>query len=108
MREPRVIRLLRPERLENAARLQLIRVCLVRRRRGRGERDRVEDHGFGVRRLLHHELVHRALVRDDARPLILVLEVVVQLTDGVNVAALTLGGVSAESRRGVDGLLALL
>ena len=68
----------------------------------------MEDHCFGVCGLLHRELVHRVLVCDDARPLILVLEVVIQLADGVYITALTLGGVSLESHRGIDGLLALL
>ncbi len=77
VRNSGVIRLFRPERLENSARLQLIRVCLVRRRRGRSEGDRIEDQGLGIGRLSHRQVVHRVRVRDDARPLILVLEIIV-------------------------------
>ena len=40
--------------------------------------------------------------------MILALEVVVQTADGLNVAALSLGGANSKSRRGVNGLLALL
>jgi hypothetical protein len=103
-----MIRLLLPERLENAARFQLICECLVRRRRGGGERDRVKNHRLGVFRLLDRQLVHRALVVDHTRALILALEIVVQTADGANVAALALGRANGESRRGVNGLLTLL
>ena len=108
VREPGMIGLLRPKRLEDTARLQLIRVGLVSWWSGRGERDRIEDHRLGVRRLAHHELVHRALVRDHPRSLILVLEVVVQLTDGAYVPALTLRRGGGEPRRGLDCLPSLL
>jgi hypothetical protein len=53
-------------------------------------------------------LVHRALVGDDAHPLIFVLEVVVELTDCVYVSTLTLGSVDADTHRGIDSLLALV
>lgn len=108
MREPRVVRLLGPERLEDTGCLQLIRVRLVRRRRGRGERDSVEDLGFRISLLKPNEPVHRALVREDARALILVLEVVVQLADGADVAALAVGDATGELHRGIGCLLALL
>lgn len=57
--------------------------------------------------LPYHEIVHRTLVRDDAHPLIRVLEIVVQPGDGVNVAALSLGCANAEAHRGVGGLLSV-
>ena len=85
-----MIGLLLPQRLEYGSGLQLIRVRLVCWRRGRGERQRVEDHRLGVGRLPHHELAHRALVRGDARALIHVLVVVEERRDSIDVAALTL------------------
>ena len=102
-----MVGLLGQQRLENTARLELIRVRLVRGRCGRGERNGVEDRGFGVRRMPHHELVHRAFVRDDARSLIFVLNVVEQTTDGVYVATLALGRGTAKSHCGVNGVPAL-
>src|SRR5206468_12761506 len=105
MREPGMIRLLSPQRLEDAGRLELPRVGLVRRRRSRGEGDGEEDLRLGVCRLLCYELSHRALVGEGARPLILVLEVVVELADGVDVAALPLGRARRKTRRRVGRLL---
>ena len=103
VRESRVIGLLRPERLEDPPRLDLLRVRLVRRQRRGDERDRVEDLRLRVGRLRGDELGHRALVRDLARVLVRVLVVVVQSAHRADVAALALRGVRRVTLRGVRG-----
>jgi hypothetical protein len=55
----------RPERLQDLAGRPLLRVALVGRQCRGGERQRVEDHGLGVRRLSRDQIGHRPLVRHD-------------------------------------------
>jgi|GEM_PF-6857222 len=61
-----MVRILVEQRLEDRGRAKLGRVALVGRQRGLIHRERMKDLGLDVVRMTAHEVVHRALVGEDA------------------------------------------
>jgi hypothetical protein len=92
-----VIRLRRPQRLQERARPTLPGVRLVGGRGGRDERERVEDLRLGVGGLPRDEPGHRALVGEHARALVDALVVRVESRDGGDVGALPRRGGGGEA-----------
>ena len=91
MRDPRMVGQLRPHRLQDRARLFLIGVGLVGRRRSRDQGEGIEHAAFPIIGIAQMHLLHRFFVSDGARAVIDLVVVPVESRDRRDVIAFAIG-----------------
>ena len=107
VREAGMIRLAGDESFENRASLALLGERLVARRRGGGDRQRVEDRRFAVVRVGRGDPRHRIAIRHHTGGLIRRLEIGVEPGHRVHIRPLAFG-LRADLPRALDGVAPLL
>ena len=90
MRDARMVRILRQQRLEELRRLERLRVGLIVQIGGEIERERVEDFRFDVLRILRDQPRHRFLIGDRTLAPALRADVGIEERGGVDIVALAL------------------
>src|SRR3989442_214116 len=102
VRDTRMLRLRGEHLLEDPRGLELVGVRLVRRERGRVERQGVEDRRLAIVRVARGELLHRLPVAERAGPVVYRVGVLVEGLDRRNIVTLALG-LGARGLRALDG-----